>query len=369
MNQDNYYKIRISPEVIRDDVFQVNVSGMTIPIYSSMTEILSGGTAGTSLLTGLTLPILFTQTIHDIGYYSPFDGNILQEQTIANFVYSATSGFSQWTYIVTNSSDLTQKKYLDQSVFYIDWGDSSSIQSFNIFSPITLSHTYPSVQNTYTISISGDSPWGITIVNKTIHVPFTGMTIDNPQGNTIFIPYDGIWTGDPTNYNYIFSGDAVNQISAQTSNNYTTIPFLVTGVTTSSLTDLKLYGSVPYIVGQQVTGTTGSIGIYLGVVNLPNGSSYTAYTIDNILFYDYPNGQTFFSILSSGITSNMIVEVPIVKEEALMGIVMEPEVQSNIYIERGKNTALERIQRLGEIDNMGDLEKYGYSFFNLKTYN
>ena len=38
---------------------------------------------------------------------------------------------------------------------------------------------------------------------------------------------------------------------------------------------------------------------------------------------------------------------------------------NNVFIERGKNSALERIQRLGEVDNVGDLEKYGYKFFNV----
>jgi hypothetical protein len=52
------------------------------------------------------------------------------------------------------------------------------------------------------------------------------------------------------------------------------------------------------------------------------------------------------------------------KNEALMNIVSDPQVQSDVYIERGNNSALERIQRLGEVDNIGDLENYGYGFFN-----
>jgi hypothetical protein len=61
----------------------------------------------------------------------------------------------------------------------------------------------------------------------------------------------------------------------------------------------------------------------------------------------------------------MVVCEPIVKNELLLGIIDEAEVQSNIFIERGKNSALERIERLGEVDNIGDLEKYGYKFFNI----
>jgi hypothetical protein len=48
-----------------------------------------------------------------------------------------------------------------------------------------------------------------------------------------------------------------------------------------------------------------------------------------------------------------------------LNVAFEPEIQSNVFIERGKNSGLERIMRLGEIDNIGDLQKYGYGFFNV----
>ena len=49
----------------------------------------------------------------------------------------------------------------------------------------------------------------------------------------------------------------------------------------------------------------------------------------------------------------------------LLNMVMEPEVQSDVYVERGKNSALERVQRLGEVDSLDDLIGYGYGFFNI----
>ncbi len=60
-----------------------------------------------------------------------------------------------------------------------------------------------------------------------------------------------------------------------------------------------------------------------------------------------------------------MVQDPLVKDELLLGIISQPEVQSNVFIERGKNSALERVQRIGEVDNLGDLIKYGYRFFNV----
>ena len=142
------------------------------------------------------------------------------------------------------------------------------------------------------------------------------------------------------------------------------VPFLITGYTTSSLSDLKQYGSILYKPGVTVTGNTGAIGVFSGV---SRDGLYTAYTINDIDYYDYNDGTTLFAVYSSGLTPDMVVCEPIVKNELLLGVIDEAEVQSDIFIERGKNSALERIARLGEVDNVGDLEKYGYKFFNVNN--
>jgi hypothetical protein len=50
----------------------------------------------------------------------------------------------------------------------------------------------------------------------------------------------------------------------------------------------------------------------------------------------------------------------------LLNVIDEPEIITNVFIERGKYTALENVMRLGEVDNVGDLEKYGYKYFNVE---
>jgi hypothetical protein len=57
----------------------------------------------------------------------------------------------------------------------------------------------------------------------------------------------------------------------------------------------------------------------------------------------------------------------ITKNESYLNINDQPEVQTNVYVDRGKLTALEYIERLGEVDNLGDLVKYGYGFFKVKN--
>jgi hypothetical protein len=70
-------------------------------------------------------------------------------------------------------------------------------------------------------------------------------------------------------------------------------------------------------------------------------------------------------VKSSGLTSDMLICSAITKNEVLLNVIDEAEVQSEIFIERGKQSSLERVERLGEVDNIGDLVKYGYKFFNI----
>jgi hypothetical protein len=46
---------------------------------------------------------------------------------------------------------------------------------------------------------------------------------------------------------------------------------------------------------------------------------------------------------------------------------MDPEIQTDVLVERGRYSAFESLERLGEVDNIGDLERYGYGFFKINT--
>lgn len=384
--EDRIYHIKISPEVITNEIFPAIWSGGTIIpepfddeccdittttttlritgltyVYSSMTQLLSGGTNGSSLLTGLTIPIFLSENTVDIGYYSAFDGAISQQDTMLNFVFSAFTG-APYTYYFYNTSDIDFKKYLSFSTYRIDWGDGSPTQLASSVAPAFYTHTYSTTPATYTITMSGMSPWGYNLIKKTVYVPFTGVTIDNPNGEAYFYPSGGNWSATPISYQYIFSGDSVCDVDLQTSDNYTTVPFIVSGLTTSNLKDLEQYGTPKYKLGIQVTGDTGVIGTYWGP---DSGNTYTAYTINNVDYYDFSNGTSIFFVYSSGFTSDMISCTAITKNEVLLNVIDQPEIYSSVFIERGKYSGLERVQRLGEIDSIGDLTSYGYKFFNI----
>jgi hypothetical protein len=388
MEEQKYY-FKISPENIYGDLRLVQYTGGTdvydttdpccpiltgetsvtgvdnIGVYTGMTYVLSGGTNGDSLLTGLTISLLFTETAVDMGYYSVFDGAVLQKDVINNFLFSGTTG-SPYTYSFYNTSDTEFIKFLSLVKYVVDWGDGSPKVTLTSTSPI--SHNYPTSNSEYHITMTATSPWGISKITKTITTPFDDVIISNPNGTATFTPAGGNWTGTSFNYDYIFSGDSNTDINDFFSYNYTTIPFLITGYTESTMNDLSQYGPKgnlyggKYKIGIQVTGTTGSVGTVWGPD--PNGL-YTAYTINQIDYFDYED-FTLFMVYSSGFTQNDLIMTGLTKNEALINVIDQPEVQTNVFIERGKNSALEYIERIGEVDNVGDLEKYGYGFFNVK---
>ena len=84
-----------------------------INVYSGMSAILSGGTNGDSILTGLTIPVVFTQTYNDIGFYSEFDGLLLQKDIVTNFLFSGTNTFNTYEVTLYNTSGDFTLSYLD----------------------------------------------------------------------------------------------------------------------------------------------------------------------------------------------------------------------------------------------------------------
>ena len=354
------YRIIISPQTILGDISQVTYSGTTFGLYSGMSQVISSGPNGTSTLTGLTVPILLNQTTIDIGYYSPFDGEITQQDVVTNFIFSSTTS-SPYTYYLYNTSSEYQK-FIDLSSYTINWGDGSPLQNVSGYTPNFTTHVYPTATREYQITLRQVNPWGVIDVIKTITTPFKNTIIYNPKGRAFFTSNIGSWSATPVSYDYIFSGDAVNTVDSQVSSNYTNVPFFVSSRTTSQLTELQPYGN---FTPQQRVGLPiiKNGGIYGTITDI--NPVFTAYTIQNVDYYDYSNGLTLFFTQSSGFTRDNIEVRPITKDESLIKIIDQGQIQTDVFVERGKNSGFERIQRLGEVNNLGMLENYGYGFFNI----
>ena len=390
MEEQKYY-FKISRENIKGDIISVPYTGETdittlidpcCPItaitintltgdtgyYLPMNILLSGGTNGESLLSCLTIPLMFTQTAVDFGYYTPFDGAAFQKDTIINFVWSADTN-NPYNITFFNTSEQNLKKFLSLTSYVLDWGDNSPLVNLTNSQPV--SHTYISTPSDYTITLTCYSPWGISNVEKPITIPYSGVTIENQQGTAYFTAVGCTWTASPVSYDFIFTGDSNTNLIDFDSSNYTTVPFMITGYTQSSINDLAQYGpkynlwNGNFKLNVPVTGNSGSVGIVYGA---DPSNSYTAYTIDDVLYWDLSDGTTIYFISSYGIDTDEYVLSALTKNEALLNVIDEPQLQSNIFIERGKTSGLESMQRLGEVDNLGDLSKYGYGFFKVKKY-
>ena len=393
--EEQKYHIKISPEVILSDLKTVIFTASTgvtytidetccdftsytenfyyttgqTNVYLRMSQVVTGGTSGTSIMTGLTIPILFTQNTVDVGYYSVFDGAIVQKDVVTNFIFSAVTGVNSSTIYLYNTSDTEFKKFLKGSTFNVDWGDGTPIQSVTNLFPNNVSHIYPATPQTYKITMTGSSNFGVTVVEKYVYVPFTGTTIPNPNGTAYFIPQGGSWSGIPISYDYIFSGDSNPNLEDYFDNEFTTIPFPISGFTKSSVNDLAQYkGSVTkngraFKLNQSITGASKSVGIYRG--ETPDGLA-VAYTLNDIDYFDYSDGTTVYVVESSGLTPNDLIMTAITKEEYLLNIVDQPEIFSNVYIERGKVSPFEKVRRLNEVSTVGGLVSYGYGFFKVE---
>lgn len=350
----------ISPEVLNKDLFNINFDGKTFGFYSGMTQVLSRGVDGSSLLTGLTIPILFTNTFNDLGFYDEFDGFIDQQDTINNFFISGNST-QPYKVTVYNTAGFGVNNYLALSNYSIDWGDGSNTSTVNIKNN-TQDHTYSSVPQKYSIKMTQNNIWGTTEIIKKVTLPFTGVTVNNELGTVTFTQQGGLWSGIPINYNYIFTGDSNNNLSSYYSSNYTQTPFIVSGFTYSRLNNLKRWGPQSFTVGYILNLGQQSIG-YVDEIT----SEYTAYTINGISYFDFNNGKTIYFVNSSGFTSDNLIISGLTKNELLLDFVFDPEIRSDVYVERGKYSGYEQLQRLGEVDNVGDLVRYGYGFFKINT--
>jgi hypothetical protein len=87
--------------------------------------------------------------------------------------------------------------------------------------------------------------------------------------------------------------------------------------------------------------------------------------MNDVIYHDYED-YTIYFLESYGFVPDELLMTGITKNEGLLNVIDQPEIITNVYIERGKYTPLENVMRLGEVDNVGDLQKYGYKYFTIE---
>lgn len=344
--------LKITPENITSKIRYATYSGNVVGYYTQLKNVINVNN-GTSDLTGLTLTILLNQNIKDMGYYSPFDGIINQDDNISNFIFTSDID-DPYRYYIYNTSQI-DNKFLSNSTYHIDWGDGSMNENItSIFNAIH--HLYPEEERSYEITLTQNNNFGINVVKKRINVPYKIIQIMNANGELSFKNNNGSWVETPKTQKYIFSGDDENNVESQISD----VNILITGYTKSRLNELSLYGTNQYQVGVPII----KYGDIFGVIE-DISDNFTGYTIQGIKYFDYSSNFTVYIAPTSGITTDMIVASAITKEEHMLHVVSQVEIQTDVFVERGKNSVYEKLQRIGEVNNINDLVRYGGGFFKM----
>jgi hypothetical protein len=179
--------------------------------------------------------------------------------------------------------------------------------------------------------------------------PQTGDTLSGITQDFINFYDSGIYPDNITitgqTPTYSFTGD-------------TTFTYL--GIGGSRLDEKKKYGSNTYE------------GITTGVTD--GGTKFTGYTISStgvtktsVMYYrDFEDGYTLITGNTINFQKEEVINYVLSRNEHFLGFVEQPTVYSDVFVERGKQGVMEKNLRLGEIDNIGELNVYGNGFFKIK---
>jgi hypothetical protein len=171
----------------------------------------------------------------------------------------------------------------------------------------------------------------------------------------------------------------------------------LTGSTDSKIDDVRSYKrNVPYIAGFNINeevyenyqGITisgfnrvtniGEPKVYvfdaiddltIGMSNQTTGIQYKDFSVSTINGNLLPAGidlpTTTFRFIAEGWNQTNTSLSALVKEEFLFGIISRPEVENDVFIDRGVVPVLDYHLRLSEIKNLGQLQQYGNGYYRI----
>jgi hypothetical protein len=288
------------------------------------------------------IPVFLDSSVDEMGVMVSFDGDMEQIEQLCNFTYKQSGS----TITIYNSVNPDKLRKITEQTFTINWGDGTT-SGLTVNSGI-VGNNLPSVVKTYTgstqytITISSSTPWSTEVLKKTITVP-QNITVTNPLGTFtgMTIPAYTNITGQTQDY--------LNNLEYTNNTGYTTFTYMAIGG--SRIGELRQYGTTVF------TGlTSGSF----------SGSLFTGYTIDNLSYRDFEDGYTMITGNTTGYTKEEVFNKVITRNEHFLGFIDDPQVYSDIFVERGKQGVMENNLRLGEIDNMDELEIYGNGYFKVR---
>jgi hypothetical protein len=368
----------------------------------------------------LHLPIYLDSTAYEMGGMVGFDGDIIQVEQLVNFHYEYLSDNTIRLYNTVNRDVL---KIIKDETFTITWGDGNT-DTIDVSLNDDLSykdHTY-SVTTGYTVSIELDNSWTQKRLSKKINIP-PSISVQNPDGSfpfdyetntvgTFTLPYT---TGITFTQEYINDFDVTdsgtffkvlddnsscnNNGESCYENRYELNNPTTSGITYSYKTINSCLDDTIMVTGVLPSGQTLNICARPNTLRIPdpiiyfaatgrsrkselkrygentyqgtstgsdNVGNYTGYTIDNLSYKDYEDGITMITGSTTNFYKEEVFNQMLTRNEHFIGFIDEPTIYSDVFVERGKQGVLEMNLRLGEIDNLGELDIYGNGFFQVK---
>jgi hypothetical protein len=182
----------------------------------------------------------------------------------------------------------------------------------------------------------------------------------------------------------------VRTIASKELNYYNYLGLTISAQTQSRLEDVRTYDkNNVYQLNfntEDETYTNYSGGVVNGVTRITSLTNPLSYVFDTnkndprigtdrqkdgILFQEYSgftNRPTIYAIyIGQGFNETNISLSALTKEEYLFGIISKPEVESDVFIDRGIVEIYERHLKMSEITNLGELSRYGRGYYNLTS--
>jgi len=172
---------------------------------------------------------------------------------------------------------------------------------------------------------------------------------------------------DSGNLSYVITGFTDTKISDILWPGYSNAASVIEATTNPIMTDK--YGVNPYY---PLIKRAPSLGMNNGWTVI-NENLFTAYTINNIHYWDYstlptpqPVGEnvvTRFAVQMTNCCPGCLY--PDIKEEWTLGHVFPPQIENNVFIDRGQISIFEEYYRIVEINKLEDFDNYQGGFFNI----
>lgn len=181
-------------------------------------------------------------------------------------------------------------------------------------------------------------------------------------------------------YSYLTGGTSIEELDTAVSDaiisgttndadyiGFTGGSFLVTGESTSRLTELRKYTVTNVFANQYIGGGTySSDGV--DYLNSISGIS-VVYYIGGIRYVDVLTGtttRTTFDFISTGVLSPSFINAPIYKDPKKENIISNPKIDDDVFIIRQALSAFDNNYRLEQIKNLNELMTYaGGNFFKI----